>query len=321
MNFLLTGAVGFIASKVAELLLKDGHQVFGIDNFDDYYNPLLKSWRLEALSQHRNFRFLETDIQNVSCLRAVARDCGHFDAVIHLGAKAGVRPSVANPTSYYQTNVLGTLNVLDVCREFAIPKLVAASSSSVYGSNNPMPYREDADTNRPLSPYAASKKATEELCFTYHHLYGLDISMLRFFTVYGPAGRPDMSMFRFIRSIQEGQPLTVFGDGRQRRDFSFVEDIARGTIAALKTVQYRIFNLGANHPVELNHVIDSIARISDLKSIIDYKAADPTDVPATWADVSRAKSELDWEPRVCLEDGIEKSIHWYKCNREWAHAI
>jgi UDP-glucuronate 4-epimerase len=321
MNYLVTGAVGFICSKVAELLLKDGHQVFGIDNFDDYYNPLLKTWRLDALSKHPNFRFLQSDIQNVSCLRAAVRDRGHFDAVIHLGARAGVRPSVANPTSYYQTNVLGTLNVLDLCHEFAIPKVVIASSSSVYGSNNPMPYREDADTNRPLSPYAASKKATEELCFTYHHLYGLDISMLRFFTVYGPAGRPDMSMFRFIRCINEGQPLTVFGDGSQRRDFSFVEDIARGTIAALRPVAYRVFNLGANHPVELNHVIDSIARISDRKAIIDYTPADPTDVPATWADVSRAKSELDWEPKVSLEEGIEKSIQWYKCNREWARTI
>jgi nucleoside-diphosphate-sugar epimerase len=145
--------------------------------------------------------------------------------------------------------------------------------------------------------------------------------MMRFFTVYGPAGRPDMSMFRFVRSINEGQPLTLFGDGSQRRDFSFVEDIARGTIAALRPVKYRVFNLGANHPVELNHVIESIARISHKKAIIDYKPSDPTDVPATWADVSRAKSELDWQPRVSLEEGIEKSIDWYKSNREWAHAI
>jgi nucleoside-diphosphate-sugar epimerase len=321
MNYLLTGAVGFIGSKVAEVLLKDGHQVFGIDNFDDYYNPLMKTWRLETLNTYRNFRFLRGDILNVSSLRAFAKHGGSLDAVIHLGARAGVRPSVANPTSYYQTNVLGTLNVLDVCHEFHIPKLVIASSSSVYGSNSPMPFREDADTNRPLSPYAASKKATEELCFTYHHLYGIDISMMRFFTVYGPAGRPDMSMFRFVRSINEGQPLTLFGDGSQRRDFSFVEDIARGTIAALRPVKYRVFNLGANHPVELNHVIENIARIAHKKAIIDYKPSDPTDVPATWADVSRAKSELDWEPGVSLEEGIGRSIDWYKSNREWAHAI
>jgi nucleoside-diphosphate-sugar epimerase len=185
MNYLVTGAVGFIASKVAELLLEDGHQVFGIDNFDDYYNPLMKTWRLDALNKYQNFRFLRSDIQNIDGLRAFAKDCGRIDAIIHLGARAGVRPSVVNPTSYYQTNVLGTLNVLDKCHEFDVPKLVIASSSSVYGANNPMPYREDGDTSRPLSPYAASKKATEELCFTYHHLYKLDISMLRFFTVYG----------------------------------------------------------------------------------------------------------------------------------------
>ena len=321
MNYLVTGAVGFIGSKVTELLLEGGHQVVGIDNFDDYYSPLLKTWRLEELNKRENFQFLRSDIENLACLQKVVQDSNPFDAIIHLAARAGVRPSVANPTSYFRTNVLGTLNMLDVCHDFGIPKLVTASSSSVYGSNNPMPYREDADTNCPLSPYAASKKAAEELCFTYHHLYKIDISMLRFFTVYGPAGRPDMSMFRFIRGICEGRALTVFGDGHQRRDFSFVEDIARGAIAALKPVQYRVFNLGANHPVELNHVIDSIARIADRKAIVVYEPADPTDVPATWADVSRAHTELAWEPQTCLEEGIEKSSEWYKSNRDWAHAI
>lgn len=187
MNYLVTGAAGFIGSQVAELLLKDGHQVVGIDNFDDYYSPLMKTWRLEELNKHRNFRFLRSDFENLSSLQTVVRDSSRFDAIIHLGARAGVRPSVVNPTSYFKTNVLGTLNVLDICHTFGIPKLVTASSSSVYGSNNPMPYQEDADTNCPLSPYAASKKAAEELCFTYHHLYKIDISMLRFFTVYGPA--------------------------------------------------------------------------------------------------------------------------------------
>ena len=320
-NYLVLGSAGFIASRVCDLLLWQGHTVHGVDSLDDFYNPLLKLWRIEQLKAHSRFKFHESNIEDLRALGAVAGLFDPIDAVIHLAARAGVRPSVENPWAYINTNIIGTLNVLELCRQLNIPKLVIASSSSVYGAHNPMPYHEDADTNRPISPYAASKKATEELSFTYHHLYGHDISLLRFFTVYGPAGRPDMSMFRFIRNIVEGQPITVYGDGLQSRDFSFVEDIARGVCAALKPVGYRIFNLGANHPVQLRCIIESIERLSHRTAIIDRQKSDPTDVPATWADVSRAKEELEWEPSVSLEEGICHSLKWYQVNRHWVHQI
>ncbi len=233
-KYLILGGAGFIGSHVGELLLAQGHTVHCLDNLSNFYSPILKHWRLEQLQASQEFHFHECDIEQAEQFHRVVEGLGPLDGVIHLAARAGVRPSVQNPRAYFDTNVLGTLNVLNVCHALGIPKLVAASSSSVYGENNPMPYQEDANTNRPLSPYAASKKAGEELCFTYHHLYQLDISLLRFFTVYGPAGRPDMSMFRFIKAIVEGEPLTLLGDGLQVRDFSFVQDIARGVIAALR---------------------------------------------------------------------------------------
>jgi UDP-glucuronate 4-epimerase len=320
-TYLVSGAAGFIGARVTELLLRENHNVYGIDNLDNYYDPLLKQRRLDNLHLYPTFRFLKGNIQDPFCLRTLCEDATGFDAAIHLAARAGVRPSVADPVAYVETNVLGTLNVLQLCREYKIHKLVIASSSSVYGSHNPMPYSEDADTSRPLSPYAATKKATEELCFTYHHLYKLDISALRFFTVYGPAGRPDMSMFRFVRGIVEGTSLTLFGDGTQLRDFSFVDDIARGTISALKLVGFRAFNLGANHPVQLNTVIETIERLTKRRAVIDRKPADPTDVPATWANVSRANTELGWQPQASLEDGICQTVQWYLANRDWASQI
>lgn len=317
-SYLVTGGAGFIGSQVAELLLTGGHRVHAVDNLSDFYSPILKQWRLDQLSRFAAFDFHQRDIEHGDRFLELARSVGPLDGVIHLAARAGVRPSVQNPLAYLQTNLLGTLNVLEVCRQVGVPKVVVASSSSVYGEHNAMPYREDADTNRPLSPYAASKKAAEELCFTYHHLYGLDISLPRFFTVYGPAGRPDMSMFRFIQAIVEGEPLTLLGDGQQVRDFSYVGDIARGVVAALRPTGYRIFNLGANHPVKLNRVIEAIEEASGRKAIILRQAADPTDVTATWADVSRASEELDWTPSTGLEEGVRIALQWYLDNREWA---
>jgi UDP-glucuronate 4-epimerase len=318
-SYFITGAAGFIASRVAELLLCQGNSVNGIDNLSSFYNPQMKLRRVEALKKHAAFQFIEGDIEDPTLLRNAA-DTGDYDAVIHLAARPGVRPSVQNPAAYLKTNILGTLNVLDLCRDKGIAKLVSASSSSVYGSNT-TPFHEDDDTNQPLSPYAASKKAGEELCFTYHHLYNIDISVLRFFTVYGPAGRPDMSMFRFIRAIVEGQPVTVFGNGSQLRDFSYVDDIAQGVIASLKPCSYRVFNLGADSPVKLSRVIAVIEQLSRAKAAIQYQAADCSDVPATWADVSRAKTELGWQPSIFLEEGTGETLKWYLRNRDWARSI
>ena len=202
-----------------------------------------------------------------------------------------------------------------MCRRFGVSKFLLASTSSLYGKHNPVPYREDADTNRPLSPYAASKKAAETLAFTYHHLHGIDVSIPRYFTVYGPAGRPDMSIFRFIRRIAEGEPIVVFGDGTQSRDFTFVDDIARGTIAALRPLGYEVINLGGDRPVRLSAIIDQIAGLGRGKPQIDYRPAHPADVPATWADISKAGRLLGWSPEVPIEEGLRRSVEWYRENR------
>lgn len=242
-------------------------------------------------------------------------------AIINLAARAGVHASVQNPWIYYETNTVGTLNLLEICRRYEIPKFVLASTSSLYGAHNRQPYSEDADTNQPLSPYAASKKAAETLCYTYHYLYNIDITILRYFTVYGPAGRPDMSLFRFVQWISEGRPVTIFGDGQQSRDFTYVDDIARGTIAALQHVNYEIINLASNDPIVL---IDAVHLIEDLvgrKAHIDFKPRYPADVTATWANISKAHKILNWTPLCSFQEGLDQLARWYQANRSWAWQI
>jgi nucleoside-diphosphate-sugar epimerase len=319
-RYLLTGCAGFIAAKVADMLLEAGHTVVGVDNLNDAYDPRLKQWRLARLQPQKNFTFHPIDITDRPALEPLfAEKSSPFAAVIHLAARAGVRPSVDNPWLYYQTNCDGTLNLLDLCRRFSVPKFVLASTSSLYGKENTTPFREDADTNRPLSPYAASKKAAETLAFTYHHLFGIDVSIPRYFTVYGPAGRPDMSVFRFIRRIAEGEPITVFGDGSQSRDFTFVDDIAAGTIAALqKPLGYEIINFGGDRVVVLNTVIEQIAELTGKKAQIEYRPIHPADMPTTSADVSKASRLLHWKPTIAIEEGLRRCVAWYYENRELA---
>jgi nucleoside-diphosphate-sugar epimerase len=318
-NYLVTGSAGFIGSKVTELLLAQGHSVTGIDNINDAYDQRLKQWRLGQLQGKPGFTFHQMDI----CHREGMRQIFHpgFDAVINLAARAGVRQSVENPWVYIDTNVTGTLNLLELCREFGIGKFVLASTSSLYGANNPRPFREDANTNGPLSPYAASKKAAEVLCYTYHYLYGIDVTIPRYFTVYGPAGRPDMSLFRFVQWIAKGRPVTVYGDGKQSRDFTYVDDIARGTIAALKSVGYEVVNLGSDRPAVLMDTIRLVAQKLEEKAKIDYKPAHAADVPATWADISKARSLLMWQPETSLDQGIQQLVDWYQQNEKWAREI
>lgn len=325
-KYLLTGCAGFIASRVAEMLLDAGHTVVGVDNLNDAYDPRLKRWRLDRLcARAERFRFhlLEiTDSDALERLFAAESSAGaSLGAVINLAARAGVRPSVENPWIYYETNVVGTLNLLEMCRRWGVKKFVLASTSSLYGACNPVPYREDADTNRPLSPYAASKKAAEALAYTYHHLYGLDVSIPRYFTVYGPAGRPDMSVFRFVRRIAEGEPIVVFGDGSQQRDFTYVDDIARGTIAALRPLGYEVINLGGDRPVRLLEVIEQISRLVGRSARIEYRPAHPADVPATWADIAQARHLLSWSPEVPIEEGLRRSVDWYHENRPLAFSL
>jgi UDP-glucuronate 4-epimerase len=320
-KYMVTGAAGFIASKVTEFLLADGHAVVGIDNLNDAYDVRLKEWRLNRLRDRPAFRFHPVEISDRAALASVWSEAGAPDAVINLAARAGVRQSVENPWVYIDTNVTGTLNLLELCRTRGVKKFVLASTSSLYGAHNPMPYREDADTSRPLSPYAASKKAAEVMCYTYHSLYDLDVTVCRYFTVYGPAGRPDMSLFRFVQWISEGKPVTVFGDGQQSRDFTYVDDIARGTIAALKPLGYETINLGSDTPVILMETIRLIEKLLGQEARLEFKPRHPADVTATWADISRAREQLGWEPRVSCEQGIANLVRWYQENRDWAREI
>lgn len=338
MRVLVTGCAGFIGSTVAALLLGQDHEVVGIDNLNDAYDVRLKEWRLAQLQGRRNFLFHRLDIADRAALHSAILNLQPSDstnlleAIVNLAARAGVRQSVEDPWSYYQTNVVGTLNLLEVCKDHGIPKFIQASTSSVYGShvqpkkinepNKPNklsePFREEDSTDRPLSPYAASKKAAEELCHSYHHLYGLDVTVLRFFTVYGPAGRPDMSVFRFIKWIDAGERVTVYGDGLQERDFTYVDDIARGTVAALALSGFNVINLGGDRPVQLREMIRLVEGLLGKKADLSYSPADLTDVPATWADVSKARRTLKWSPQTQLEDGLANTVEWYQQNRSWA---
>ena len=320
-TYLVTGAAGFIASKVTEFLLAAGHRVVGLDNINDAYDQRLKHWRLERLKPRENFHFEQVDITDRSRLEAAWKASPRFDAVINLAARAGVRQSVENPWVYVETNTTGTLNLLELCRADDVKKFVLASTSSLYGAHNPIPYSEDADTNRPLSPYAASKKAAEALCYTYHYLYGIDITVVRYFTVYGPAGRPDMSIFRFIQWVSEGKPVIVYDDGTQSRDFTYVDDIARGTIAALKPLGYETINLGSDKPVVLMDALRLIEKLVGRPAKIEHRPAHKADVRATWANITRAKELLGWQSQISHEQGIENSVQWYKDNRDLASEL
>jgi len=324
MNVVVTGCAGFIGWKVCSRLISEGNVVVGIDDLNDAYDVRLKTWRLDDLKGKQGFHFHQLDI----CDRTSLEQCLgsyqqrlSFDVVINLAARAGVRQSVIDPWVYYQTNVIGTLNLLELCRKYRINKFVLASSSSVYGDANQMPFRENCNTDNPLSPYAASKKAAEVLAYSYHFLYKLDITVLRYFTVFGPAGRPDLSIFKFIRQISEGQEITVYGDGRQTRDFTYVDDIARGTLLATRSLGYEIINLGNNHPLELANIISIIEAQLGQKAKKQYTPPHPADVPATWADISKAKALLNWEPRIAAEEGIQNTIKWYRENRTWAKNV
>jgi len=319
-RYLVTGAAGFIGSRVVDRLLGRGDEVVGVDNMNDAYDVRLKQWRLSELQSRDGFMFHRLDITDRDSLASLFAG-RTFDGVLNLAARAGVRQSVENPWIYLEVNATGTLNLLDACVRHGIAKFVLASTSSLYGEHNPRPYAEDADTSRPLSPYAASKKAAETLCYTYHYLNDLDVTVLRYFTVYGPAGRPDMSLFRFVQWVREGRPVTVFGDGRQQRDFTYVDDVARGTVAALAPVGYEIVNLGSDEPVVLADAIALIERLTRREARIERQPRHAADVLATWADIGRAGRILGWKPETRFEDGVRRLVDWYEANRAWASEI
>jgi len=316
---LLTGAAGFIGWETARRLFDRGIRVVGVDNLNDYYDVKLKLHRLDDLQQYAAFSFHKIDIEDRSALEEVFQK-NRIDAVINLAARAGVRYSVENPYVYISTNVQGTLNLLELMRNYKIDKLVLASTSSLYAGQQ-MPFSESLPVNTPISPYAASKKAAEAICYTYHHLFGTDVSILRYFTVYGPAGRPDMSPFRFIQWISKGNEVAVYGDGSQKRDFTYVTDIAEGTVKALKPVGYEIINLGNSQPHSLHQLITLVEDTLGKKARVNYLPFQKTDMEVTWADIAKASRLIGWKPRVTLEEGIKLTIDWHRANQHWLRHI
>ncbi|MCI0773851.1 MAG: GDP-mannose 4,6-dehydratase [Chloroflexi bacterium] len=319
-RYLVTGAAGFIGARVAELLLKQGNEVVGLDNLNDAYDVRLKDWRLGRLRKQPAFQFQTMDILDRAELQSVW-ESGPFEAVFNLAARAGVRASVKDPWIYAETNVNGMLNLLELCRLQGPRKFVQASTSSLYGKVNEMPFEERADISRPLSPYTATKGASELLCHTYHSLYDLDVTVLRYFTVYGPAGRPDMSIFRFIQWIAEDRPVRVYGDGKQERDFTFVDDIAKGTVAAVYLKGYQIINLGGDQPYSLLDVIHRIEALLEKDATLEFSDPAPADVPATWANITKAGELLGWEPQTGLDDGLSACVRWYLNERDWTKDV
>lgn len=319
-DYLVTGSAGFIGAQVAQQLLADGHQVTGLDDLNDAYDRRLKDWRLKQLRDEASFDFHPIDIRDQVALERLWSD-HEFEAVLNLAARAGVRASVRDPWIYAETNLIGTINLLEQCRQHGVGKWVQASTSSLYGKRNPRPFHEDADISRPLSPYTATKGASELICHTYHHLYGLDVSVLRYFTVYGPAGRPDMSVFRFVQWIAEDRPVRLYGDGQQERDFTYIDDVARGTVAALRPLGYEVINLGGDKPWKLMDMLHQIEALLGKTARIEQHDPEPADVPATWADLDKVRQLLEWEPEVSLEDGLERTVKWYLDERDWVKDI
>ena len=318
--YLVTGVAGFIGWRVGEFLLKEGKAVLGVDNLNDAYDVTLKYWRLNELKKSENFKFYQIDITNFQALKTLFETYS-ISAVIHLAARAGVRASLENPWVYVDSNITGTLNLLELMKDFGVKKMVLASTSSIYAGQSP-PFHEDLKVDTPLSPYAATKKGAELLSYTYHHLYGLDISVVRYFTVYGPAGRPDMSIFRFIKWIYEEKPIKIFGDGTQARDFTYIDDIARGTIASLKPLGYEIINLGGGkNPISINQIIEILERLIGKKAKREYLNFHKADVKVTWADISKAKKLLNWEPEISIEEGLKRTVNWSKENIELIKSI
>lgn len=343
-TYLVTGVAGFIASKVAEQLLAAGHQVVGVDNLNDYYDVRLKDYRLSKLLGAKGkelgpdpkfsvyatsglrsqisglFSFHHLDIENLPALEEIFK-AHQFDGVFNLAARAGVRYSMDNPYVYLSTNTLGTLNLLECQRKYKVKKQVLASTSSLY-AGCPLPWSETLPVNTPLSPYAATKKAAEMMAYSFYKLHELDISIVRYFTVFGPAGRPDMSIFRFIKWIDDGTPIELFGDGSQSRDFTYIDDIAHGTILAMKPLGYEVINLGGGrNPISLQIVIAYIEKALGKKARIESKPFHIADITESWADISKAGRLLGWKPAVSNEEGFQRTIDWYLANRSWLKQV
>ena len=310
-NYLITGAAGFIGARTSEMLISDGHTVVGVDNLNDAYDPRMKEFRLKKLQALPGFTFHKLDISDKSLVERFRDE--KFAGVINLAARAGVRASVDNPWIFVESNMTGTLNMLELCRQTGTTKFIMASTSSIYGANPPYPTPESASSSEPLQPYAASKKGAEAMTHAYHHLHGIDATVLRFFTVYGPAGRPDLALFRFVQWISEGRPVLVNGDGEQSRGFTYIDDIARGIILALKPVGYEV--------ITINNLVKLIEDVVGKKAVVQHGPPNPADMLTNWADVTKAGQLLGWEPQYDMRAGVEKLVEWYNAERGWAKDI
>jgi UDP-glucuronate 4-epimerase len=315
-NLLITGGAGFIGSHLVDrLLTKDVEHITVIDDFNDFYEPAIKRANIREHLNDPRYNISEVDIRNRAALEQVF-ERNNFDCVVHLAARAGVRPSLSEPQLYSETNINGTLNLLELARHANVKQFVFGSSSSVYGINAKVPFSEDDPIRQPISPYAATKAAGELLCHTYSHLYGLRCVCLRFFTVYGPRQRPDLAIHKFARLISKGKPIPVFGDGTTRRDYTYVDDIIDGVVAAIdyEKSNYEVINLGESRTVELRELISLLEKELDMQATIDRQPHQPGDVPQTFADVSKARALLGYEPKTQIEEGLHRFIEWFRLN-------
>jgi UDP-glucuronate 4-epimerase len=320
MKVLLTGCAGFIGARTSKMLLDDGHEVVGLDNFNDYYDVRVKEFRAAELVRFPDFELRRVDLEDRAAISAIF-EANDFDAVINLAARAGVRASIEDPFVYVTTNTMGSLNLLHEMQKHGVRKYVMASTSSLY-ADAPMPFEETANVTRPVSPYAASKLGAEALAYSYSHLYGIDVAIVRYFTVFGPAGRPDMSPFRFIEWVRRGQPIRLFGDGSQTRDFTYIDDIARGTLAALNVNGFEVINLGGgNIPLSINTMIEVIGNELGITPVIDYLEVNRADMKDTSASVAKADKLLGWKPKVTPLDGFKQTVAWHRENESWLNGV
>jgi UDP-glucuronate 4-epimerase len=316
-NILITGGAGFIGSHLVDLLLAEGGwRVTVVDDFNDFYDPSIKRANLRAHQQNERYQLVEADIRERNAL-AQAFASTNFDCIVHLAARAGVRPSLSRPALYVETNINGTLNLLELARSHGVPQFIFGSSSSVYGINSKVPFSEDDPIFNPISPYAATKAAGELLCHTYAHLYDMRIVCLRFFTVYGARQRPDLAIHKFARLIDAGQPIPVFGDGTTRRDYTYIDDIIAGVRSAIDydATRYEIINLGESRTVELRELISLLESALNRHAVIDRQPPQPGDVPQTFADVTKARRLLGYDPRTQIDEGIRRFVEWFRKSR------
>ncbi|MFC1738645.1 GDP-mannose 4,6-dehydratase [Planctomycetota bacterium] len=311
MKILITGAAGFIGSHLTERLLSEGHHAIGLDNFDDFYDPKVKRRNIETFLEDKNFKLIEADIRDsAACEKVISAG---VDCIVHLAARAGVRPSIEQPALYADVNINGTLTLLEAAKKYSLKKFIFGSSSSVYGNNKKVPFAEDDNVDFPISPYAATKKACELLCRTYHHLCGIDVTCLRYFTVYGPRQRPDLAIHKFAKLIEQGKAVPVYGDGSMMRDFTYIDDIIDGTVAAIdKCAGYHIYNFGESKTISVNELITELEKALGKKAVKENVPRQPGDVEKTYADVTKAVHELGYNPSTDIQTGLAKFVTWLR---------